>query len=222
MVTAAARTDAEIKADVEAELAFEPSVNPSEIAVTVKDGIVTLAGWVDSYMKVVQAEEAAHRVLGVWAVANDLELRLPASGPTDADLASAAVHTLEWDADVNIDDLDVTVSNGWITLKGRVERAYQRQDAERLVRRLAGVRGVTNLLAVVPSPVPADVKARIEDALVRAASIDAGWITVEVDGSTVVLRGTVRTLSEKQDAERTAWAAPGITAVDNQLTVAPA
>jgi len=106
--------------------------------------------------------------------------------------------------------------------EGRVERAYQRQDAERLVRRLAGVRGVTNLFAVVPSPVPADVKTRIEDALVRTAHIDAGRIAVEVDGSTVVLRGTVRTSLEKQDAERTAWAAPGVTAVENQLAVAPA
>lgn len=220
MVTAATRTDAEIKADVEAELEFEPYVNPSEIAVTVKDGIVTLTGWVDSYMKVVHAEQAAHRVLGVWAVANDLELRLPASGPTDADLAAAAVHALEWDAGVNIDDLDVTVSNGWITLKGRVAGAYQRQDAEHLVQRLVGVRGVTNLLTVTPAPMPADVKTRIEEALVRSAHIDADRITVRVDGSTVILEGTVRSLPEKQEAERTAWAAPGVTSVENRLVIA--
>jgi len=220
MVTMAARTDAEVKADVEAELAFEPYVNPSEIAVTVKDGIVTLTGWVDSYMKVVHAEEAAHRVLGVWAVANDLDLRLPASGPTDGDLAATAVRALEWDADVNVDNLDVTVWNGWVTLKGRVERAYQCQDAERIVRRLRGVKGVTNLLTVAPAPVPADVKRRIAEALVRSAHADVNRISVEMDGSTVVLKGTVRTFSEKQDADRAAWAAPGITTVDNRLVVA--
>ncbi|HEV7574636.1 MAG TPA: BON domain-containing protein, partial [Caldimonas sp.] len=129
------RTDEDIQKDVIAELKWEPRVNPAEIGVIVKDGVVTLTGWVDSYLKRWEAEDAAHRVRGVKAVANDLEVRLPSiEERTDADIAHAAVRALEWDAFVPIGKVNVTVSKGWVTLKGEVEWNYQKQDAERAVR----------------------------------------------------------------------------------------
>src|SRR5882672_8187493 len=141
------RTDEQIQLDVLEELKWDARVHPNEIGVAVKDGIVTLTGWVDNYTKKWAAEGAAHRVRGVKAVANDIEVRLPGSAErTDTDIAAAATRALEWDAFVPIETLDVTVSKGWITLRGEVEWQYQKQDAERVVRRLSGVRGVTNLI----------------------------------------------------------------------------
>src|SRR6266850_3421742 len=170
----ATRTDPQIQADVIAELKWEPRVNPNEIGVIVKDGIVTLTGWVDSYTKRWSAEDAAHRVRGVKAVANEIEVRLSTGDQrTDADVAAAAVRALEWDAFLNIDKLDVTVSKGWVTIKGEVEWNYQKLDAERVVRRLTAVKGVTNLITVRPRMAPGEIKKKIEDALVRTAKSDA-------------------------------------------------
>src|SRR6266849_5109837 len=153
------RTDPQIQTDVLAELKWEPRVRPNEIGVAVKDGVVTLTGWVDSYTKKWAAEDAAHRVRGVKAVANNIEVRLPSSSErTDADIAAAAVRALDWDAFVPIDKIDVTVSKGWVTLKGEVEWQYQKQDADRVVRRLSGVKGVINLITVRPRVTPAEIK----------------------------------------------------------------
>ena len=212
------RTDEEIQKDVLAELKWDAQVLPNEIGVSVKDGVVTLTGWVDSYLKKWSAEEAAHRTPGVKAVANDIEVRL-ATERTDADIAEAAVHALEWDAFVPADAVKVTVSKGWVTLKGEVEWQYQKSDAERVVRRLAGVRGVTNVIVVKPKVTASDLKKKIEDALVRDAQLDAGRITVEVHGSRAILKGTVRSWAEREEAARTAWSAPGITEVENRITV---
>src|SRR5712664_81564 len=215
-----ARTDTQIQSDVLVELKWDARVMPNEIGVLVKDGVVTLTGWVDSYTKKWAAEDATHRVRGVKAVANNIEVRLPSSSErTDADIAAAAVRALDWDASVPIDKIDVTVSKGWVTLKGEVEWQYQKQDAERAVGRLAGVKGVTNLIVVKPRLTPSELKNKIEQALVRSAELDAKRITVDVVGSKVTLKGTVRSWAEKQEAERQAWLAPGVTSVDNRITI---
>jgi len=215
-------TDKEIQQAVLRELEWEPQVKSTEIGVAVKDGIVTLTGFVDSYSKKYHAERAAQRVFGVKAVVNDLEVKLPFSMErTDEDIARAAVQALESRITVPEDKIKVTVRNGWITLEGDVEWKFQREAAESAVRHLAGVKGVTDLITIKARVSPANVKAKIEDALKRTIEEDAKRITVETTNSTVILRGTVHSWFERQEAERAAWRAPGVTKVEDLITVAP-
>lgn len=213
-------TDEEIQREVLEELKWDMRVHPNEVGVSVKDAIVNLTGWVDSYSKKLAAEAAAHRVHGVKAVANDLEVRLPGSAErTDHDLAEAVLNALRWDAGIPAGKLDVTVSQGWVTLKGEVEYGFQKKDAEKAIRHISGIKGITNLITIKPRVSPTDLRQQIERELVRNAKTDASNIQVEAEGGKVVLRGTVRSYAEKKAAEEAAWATPGVTEVRNLIMI---
>lgn len=216
------RTDHEVQADVLAELRWEPSLANDDIAVSVRDGVVTLAGFAESWADRWKAERVASRVQGVKAVANDIKVKLPSSSERpDPDLARAAVDALKWNVLVPDDRIKVKVSNGWLTLEGEVDWYYQMEEAERAVRKLKGVKGVTNLVTVAVRPASWDVKEKIRNALERGAELDADRIRVEVEGSRVILTGTVRSYAERRDAERAARNAPGVTEVENLIIVDP-
>jgi osmotically-inducible protein OsmY len=212
--------DQQVQRDVLAELEWDARVAPNEVGVAVKEGVVTLSGQVDSYVKKWAAEDAALRVRGVKAVANDVQVKLPNQDRrTDTDIAAAAVNALKWNAFVPADKVQAIVSEGWVTLTGEVDWQFQKEAAEREVRNLKGVLGVTNQISVSPRAKPGDVKKKIEDALVRSVKTDAQRIDVDVQGTRVVLKGKVRSFAEKEEAERAAWQAPGITSVDDQIVV---
>ena len=212
--------DLELKKNVESELNWEPSINAAEIGVAVKDGIVTLTGRVQSYWEKVAAEHAADRVAGVKAVVNEIEIRLPyANERTDEDIARAAIDNLKWSVLVPADHIKVKVSKGWITLEGIVDWQFQKTAAEKAVRKLIGVIGVSNLVDVKPRVSKHEVKATIENALKRSAELDASRIKVETDGDKVTLSGTVHSLFEKDEAERAAWRSPGVRSVENRIRV---
>jgi osmotically-inducible protein OsmY len=216
------RPDDEILKDVQQELRWDPSFLDDDIAVSVKDGVVTLAGYARSYLDKWKAERAVSHIRGVKAVANDIDVRLPsASERPDSELARAAVEALRWNVAVPADRIRVKVEKGWVTLEGDVDYNYQREAAFKAVRSLTGVRGVTNLVTVKVQPAARDVREKIRAALQRGAQFDADRIEVEVDGQRAILRGTVRSYAERRDAERAALNAPGITEVENKLVVDP-
>jgi osmotically-inducible protein OsmY len=214
------RSDSDIKRDVEDELRWDPDLDATDIAVTVKSGVVTLAGFTRSYSDKLEAEAAAKRVAGVLGVANDIEVRLPALDQRpDPEIARDAIAAIKNRVPVVAEQIKVLVRNGWITLEGEVEWEYQRLAAERTVRRIKGLKGVSNTIQVKPRVPATEIKRRIEEAFRRSAEIDANRITVEVHDGEVILKGAVRSWAERQEAERAAWAAPGVRRVDNQITI---
>ncbi len=212
----------ELQLEVLQELDWDPRVNAENIGVTAKDGVVTLSGEVSSYFEKMAAEQAVKRVAGVEAVAEELEVELPALDQrSDSEIARAVLDALKWDVAVPHQHVDVKVENGWVTLQGEVDWYYQKQAAKAAIQHLAGVKGITNLISVRPTASAIEVKARIEDAFKRNALLNAAKITVDVHNGKVALRGSVRTWQEWEQAEQAASAAPGVCVVENDLKIIP-
>jgi osmotically-inducible protein OsmY len=216
------RSDYDINRDVEDELRSDPDIDPTDVAVAVKDGVVTLAGFVRSFRQKRITEEDVKRVAGVIGVANNIEVRLPIiHRRPDPEIARDVVEAIKRDLPFSWDSIKVIVEDGWVTLEGEVECQYQGKWAEKAVWNVRGVKGITNDIKVRPQAPPVDIKRKIEEALRRAAEIDASRISVETNGSEVILRGTVRAWAEREEAERAAWRAPGVSHVDNRIRVEP-
>jgi len=215
------RSDNSLRDDVLLELKWDPKISSaSDIAVAVKDGVVTLSGFVPSFWEKDAAEKAAKRVYGVKGVANDIQVKLFWQR-TDPEIARAAVRELESHVSIPADRIKVTVKDGWVTLEGTVDWEYQKSLAQSAMKKLKGVSGVTNKIQVTPKASAAEVKSKIEEALRRSAELDARRITVEIEGSTVKLYGSVSSWAERDEAERAAWSAPGTTMVENHILVNP-
>ncbi len=216
------KTDKELQHDVLDELQYEPCIDASQIGVIAHNGIITLSGTVASYAEQHAATHAAERVSGVKAVANETKVELPSMHRRDdADIAQAVLNALKWHVWVPQDSIKVKVEQGWVTLEGTVKSEFQRTFADDSVRYLTGVNGVTNLITVNPAAInPSEVKAKIESALRRGTELWAKSIKVEVDGNKVVLKGSVRSRAERSEVEHAAWAAPGVSQVEDNLTIA--
>jgi len=215
------RTDAQIKQDILDELAFQPNIDETQIGVVVKDGIVTLTGLVFSYAIKIAVVKIIEKVAGVKAIAEDIEISYQSNlNKTDTEIANAAINALEWNASVPNNKVIVEVDNGWISLIGELEHAYQKEAARRTVEYLSGVKGVTNSITLKNSTIlTEDIKQNIRKAFKRSALVDALGIKVETTDHAVKLTGQVRSLTEKREAEKVAFNAPGVYAVQNELKV---
>ncbi|MVT08724.1 BON domain-containing protein [Chitinophaga tropicalis] len=216
------KNDLQIQQDVMDELLWEPSLGTAEIGVAVTEGVVTLSGYVNSYSKKMAAEKAAKRVKDVQAVALDIEVHFPKEdGRSDTEIAKAGVEALSWSTVVPHHQVRLRVEDGWITLEGEVEWQYQKDAAVNLVKDLHGVKGITNQILLKPVPTQAILKDKIRQALERSASVEAESISIQTEGRKVILRGKVRSWSERYEAERAAWATPGVIDVKDELIIAP-
>jgi osmotically-inducible protein OsmY len=218
------RTDRQLQEDVLKALEWDPGVDAAKIGVSVKNGVATLQGFVRSYFEKSTAERVARHVYGVRAIANDIGVTLDGFAPhSDPQIAEAVANAIASDSAVPLNAIKVTATDGWITLRGDVDWQYQKSAAQIDAERRTGVKGVTNLIALKARPHanPITVKARIEDAFKRSAEVDSARIKVQALDGEVILTGTVKSLSERDEAERAAWAAPGVTKVDDRIAVSP-
>lgn len=216
------KTNEELQKDVMEEIKWDPSLRTvaSEIGVTAKDGIVTLSGMVDTYSKKLEAEKAAQRVSGTKVVAVDLEVKFAKVIKNDIEIAEAIRNALRWNSMVNEDKVEVKVDSGWVFLEGKVDWGYQKRAAQNAVVDLLGVKGVTNNIQVVTKTINAtEIKIKISNAYHRIATFDSSSIQLETSGTTVTLRGSVRSWMEKKEAENVAWSSPGVTAVNNKIEI---
>ena len=214
------KTDLELQKDVMEELQWQPTLNPSKIGVSVNEGVVTLSGFVDNYGQKRDAENAALRIEGVKAVAEDLKVQLHTSNVrTDTEIAQAAVQTLNWHSLVPKDRITIRVEDGWVTAEGKVDWIHEKNAVRNALTNLPGIKGITNLVLVVPHIDDANVKKNIKAAFERNAGIDANNIHVDHTGHKVILTGTVRSYAERRDAEKAAANAPGVAQVENRLDV---
>lgn len=215
------KSNGQLQQDVIDELRWDAAIGGSEIGVAAKEGVVTLTGQVETYAKKYAAVRAAERVAGVRAIAEEITVVIPgALKRTDTDVAHAILNAFEWDVQIPQTRVKARVENGWVWLEGDVDWQYQSRAAERVVRNLAGVVGVSNLLQVKTHVSAPDVKQRIEKALKRSAEVDSGKINVDALDGHVTLRGNVRSYAERRDAENAAWSAPGVSHVKDELLVA--
>lgn len=215
------KTDLQLQRDVMAQLNWHPATRDAAVGVAARDGVITLCGSVASYARKLSTARAAQEVSGVRAVADELRVTLPEDSiRTDTDIAHSAVQALRWHVEVPDTRITVRVDRGWITLDGSVDWQFQRNAAEHAIRYLTGVKGLFNHINVKqPAVVPADVRANIGAALQRSAMVDSSRVAVEARAGTVILRGTLRSLAEREDAENAAWAAPGVNRVEDLITV---
>ena len=214
------RTDLSIKEDILDELEWQPSIDETQIGVVVKDGIVTLTGTVDSYVKKREAEKAAKSVVGVKAVAEEIEVQYSTSSQkSDTEIATAAVNALKWNISVPSNKIDVKVEDGWVYLSGEVMWDFEKNAAKKAIENLPSVKYVVNNITLKNTVEAEDIKNKIKKAFERSADIDSKSITVKTEGHNVKLTGKVHSLKEKDDARRTAYYAPGVWSVDNELEV---
>jgi osmotically-inducible protein OsmY len=214
------KTDSQLQHDVMDELEWEPSIDHADIGVAVNDGVVMLAGYVKSYPEKLAAEKAARRVAGVKAIAEEIKVRFACDPKTaDHEIAKRILDVFSWNVLVPGNKIGVKVEHGWVTLTGTVDWYYQSQEARTLAGRIGGVVGVTNRIEVKQLPVASDIKGRIMAAFQRQADLDAANVTVTTDGSTVKLAGRVKAWTERNIAERAAWAAPGVSKVEDHIVV---